>query len=183
MEHPTKASLRAEARKVLAALSADARAAASAAICRRIAALSEWAAAGVVGLYAAHPSEPDLAPLLDAPGKIVCFPKIAGNSLVFHRCETIDHLRPGPWKVLEPDPRHCPVVPASEIDLFLIPGLAFTRAGGRLGRGAGHYDRFLSTVPQRTPKLGVCFHAQLVPALPLEIHDHGMDRVITEQPR
>ncbi len=108
--------------------------------------------------------------------------RVSGTSLEFHRCQAIDHLRAGPWNLLEPDPQHCPVVPASEIDLFLIPGLAFTRAGGRLGRGAGFYDRFLSSVHPGTVKLGVCFHAQLVSAMPLEIHDHEVDRVITEQP-
>ena len=180
MERPSKASLRAQARKVLAALSPDARAAASAEICRRIEVLPEWAAARIVAFYAAQPSEPDLAALLSAPGKTVCFPCVSGSSMEFHRCQSNDLLRPGPWQLLEPDPQHHPLVPASEIDLLFIPGLAFTRAGGRLGRGGGFYDRFLSRVHPRAVKLGICFHAQLLPALPLEIHDREMDRVVTE---
>ncbi len=180
MELPTKSSLRAEARKTLAALSLEERAAASAEICRRIKALPQWIAAGTVALYAAQASEPDLAALLDSPGKMLCFPRVAGDSLQFHRCDSHELLRPGPWQLLEPDPELCPVVPASEIDLLLIPGLAFTRTGGRLGRGGGFYDRFLRHVHPRASKIGVCFHAQLVPALPREIHDHEVDLVLTQ---
>jgi len=180
MDHPTKASLRTHVRKVLAALAPVARAAASAEICRRIAALPEWAAARTVALYAAQLSEPDLAALLLSPGKTFCFPRISGDGLEFHRCHSIGLLLPGPWKLLEPDPRDCALVPALEIDLLCVPGLAFTRAGGRLGRGGGYYDRFLGRVHPRAVALGICFHAQLVPAMPLEIHDREMSCVITE---
>jgi 5-formyltetrahydrofolate cyclo-ligase len=180
MEVSTKVSLRAEARRILSAIPADTRIAASTEICRRIAALPQWASARTVALYAAQPSEPDLAPLLRAPGKKTCFPRTAGSILDFHFCHSGELLRPGPWNLLEPDPVHCPVVPVSEIDLLLIPGLAFTRAGGRLGRGGGYYDRFLSRIHPRAVKIGICFHAQLVPELPLEIHDHAVDHLITE---
>ena len=180
MATTTKASLRTQARKAVAALSPAVRAAASAEICRRIEALPEWAGARTVALYAAQASEPDLAALLDAPGRSYCFPRISGDGLEFHRCNSMDLLLPGPWQLLEPDPRRCPVVPALEIDLLCIPGLAFTRAGGRLGRGGGYYDRFLGRVRPEAAALGICFHAQLVPAMPLEIHDREMSRVVTE---
>jgi 5-formyltetrahydrofolate cyclo-ligase len=180
-ENLTKSSLRAEARRSLAALSPDARASASAKIFRRIEALPEWAAAGAVASYVAQPSEPDLSALLrNAAARTFCFPRISGDSLEFHRCHSVELLRPGPWKLLEPDPQYCPIVPVAEIDLILIPGLAFTRAGMRLGRGGGFYDRFLARVHPRAIKLGICFHAQLVPALPAEIHDREVDCVITE---
>lgn len=180
MKHPAKASLRKEARKRLSALSAETRSAASAEICRRIAALPEWAAARAVALYAAQPSEPDLAPLLDAPGKTTSFPRVSGDILEFHRCHCRDLLLPGPWNLSEPDPRHCPIFPVAEIDLLLIPGLAFTRAGERLGRGGGFYDRFLARVQPRAVPVGICFAAQIVPAMPVEIHDRQVNLVITE---
>jgi 5-formyltetrahydrofolate cyclo-ligase len=177
--HPAKASLRTQARQALAALSPEARAAASAEICRQIAKLPEWAAARTVALYAAQPSEPDLSPLLASPGKAACFPRVSGDTLEFHRCDSKAVFRPGPWNLLEPGPDQ-PAVPPAEIDLLCIPGLAFTLTGGRLGRGGGFYDRFLARVHPRAVKLGICFHAQLLPALPLEIHDHEVDLVITE---
>ncbi|HEX4085602.1 MAG TPA: 5-formyltetrahydrofolate cyclo-ligase [Chthoniobacteraceae bacterium] len=172
--------MRTRAREILAALSREACAAASEAIRRHIGTLAEWQAAGTVAFYAAQPSEPDLAPLLDTPGKEFCFPRTAGAALEFHRCHTHDLLRPGPWKLREPDPAHCPVIPAAGIDLLFIPGLAFTREGGRLGRGGGYYDRFLSRTHPRAVKIGVCFHSQLAPSLPLEMHDLEMDLVVTE---
>ncbi len=180
MEPPTKTSLRAEARRIIAGISAESRAAASAEICRRVISLPEWLAARTVALYAAQPAEPDLAALLDATGRRFCFPRVSGSGLEFHACGSFESLRRGSWKVLEPDPEGCPAVPPSEIDLLLVPGLAFTRTGGRLGRGGGHYDRFLVRVHPRAVKAGICFHAQLVPALPLEVHDHEVDRIVTE---
>jgi 5-formyltetrahydrofolate cyclo-ligase len=176
----TKALIRSEARATLAALSAEARAAASAEIRRRIEALPGWTSTRTVAIYAAQPAEPDLGALLAAPGKVFCFPRISRDSLEFHRCDSNDLLRPGPWKLREPDPRHCPRIDPSEIDLLCIPGLAFTRSGGRLGRGGGFYDRFLARVHPRAVRLGICFHAQLVAELPLEIHDREVDAVITE---
>jgi 5-formyltetrahydrofolate cyclo-ligase len=161
-------------------LGVEARIAASAEIRRRVIALPEWAAARTVGLYAAQGTEPNLNGLLDAPGKTFCFPRVSGEGLVFRRCQSLEQLQPGPWNLLEPDPAQCPVVPAPEIDMLLIPGLAFTRTGGRLGRGGGFYDRFLTRAHPRAVTVGVCFAVQLLDALPLEAHDHEVDCVVTE---
>lgn len=180
MELPTKAALRTQARQTLAALPPEARAVASAQICRRVEALPEWTRARTVAFYAPQPTEPDLSPLLAAPGKAPCFPRVSGDALEFRHCPSKDLLIPGPWNLLEPDPDRCPVIPPTEIDLLLIPGLAFTREGCRLGRGGGFYDRFLARVHPRATKIGICFHVQLRAALPLEIHDHQVDYVVTE---
>jgi 5-formyltetrahydrofolate cyclo-ligase len=90
-------------------------------------------------------------------------------------------LRPGAWKILEPHPERCPVVAVEEIDLIFVPGLAFTRTGGRLGRGGGFYDRFLAGMRPGAMKVGVCFHAQLAGELPMEAHDHEVGVVVTER--
>ncbi|MGA3170511.1 MAG: 5-formyltetrahydrofolate cyclo-ligase [Chthoniobacteraceae bacterium] len=181
MEEPTKQSLRLNARKLLADLSFEARATASTGICRQIMALPEWAAAQTVALYVPQPTEPDLMALLGADGKRCCFPRVRGDDeLDFHECHSPGLLRPGRWRLLEPEPERCPIVPDTGINLFLIPGLAFTRSGGRLGRGSGFYDRFLKRADARAAKIGVCFHPQLVPSLPLEDHDRNMDMVLTE---
>ena len=66
-------------------------------------------------------------------------------------------------------------------DLVIVPGLAFTAAGDRLGQGAGWYDRFLSAVRPDCVSIGVCFAEQLVDALPVEAHDVIMDHVVTDQ--
>jgi len=180
MEQLTKASCRLKARELLAAMSPKARADASARICARIQTLESWTDALTVGLYAAQSFEPNLAALLAVPGKKFCFPRVSGVIIDFHRCDSMDQLRSNSWKLLEPDPDRCPIVPATDLDLFCIPGLAFTRCGVRLGRGTGYYDRFLARVHPQAAKLGICFHAQLLPDLPLENHDSAMDQIITE---
>ncbi len=70
--------------------------------------------------------------------------------------------------------------PPEEIDLMLVPGVAFDPAGRRLGRGRGFYDRYLSR-PDATHiyKVGLCRPGALVPEVPAEAHDVVMDRVAT----
>jgi 5-formyltetrahydrofolate cyclo-ligase len=65
-------------------------------------------------------------------------------------------------------------------DVVIVPGLAFTSNGDRLGQGGGWYDRFLSAVGPECVSIGVCFADQLVDVLPLEPHDVAVDHVVTE---
>lgn len=70
---------------------------------------------------------------------------------------------------------------AEEIDLMIVPGVAFTLRGERLGRGKGFYDRYLSREGFRAQCIGVGFRHQLLQELPTEPHDHTMHRIITAQ--
>ena len=77
-------------------------------------------------------------------------------------------------------------VPESDVaptwpDLVVVPGLAFTSTGDRLGQGGGWYDRFLSQVRSGCTTVGVCFAEQVVDSLPLEAHDVAVDHVVTDQ--
>ena len=64
-------------------------------------------------------------------------------------------------------------------EVLLVPGRAFSREGGRLGRGGGHYDRYLSHFAGL--KIGLCFEEQIVKSIPLESHDIPVDWIITER--
>jgi 5-formyltetrahydrofolate cyclo-ligase len=66
-------------------------------------------------------------------------------------------------------------------DVVIVPGLAFTTAGDRLGQGGGWYDRFLSKVRPDCTTIGVCFAEQIVDALPVEAHDVSMDHVVSDR--
>ncbi len=66
----------------------------------------------------------------------------------------------------------------ADIDLIVVPGVAFTAAGARLGRGRGYYDRYLSQPEMRAYTVGVCYAHQIVDALPSEPHDVAVERVI-----
>ena len=70
-------------------------------------------------------------------------------------------------------------VPESEIDLIIVPGVAFDRQHNRLGRGKGFYDRLLSTLD--VPKIGICYDFQLKDQIPAEPFDRKMDLIITEK--
>ena len=66
-------------------------------------------------------------------------------------------------------------------DVVVVPGLAFTAAGDRLGQGGGWYDRFLSRVRADCITIGVCFAEQILDMLPVEAHDVTMDHVVTDR--
>ena len=77
------------------------------------------------------------------------------------------------------EPRSVVPVAIDEIDAALIPGSAFDRSGGRLGFGAGYYDRFLSEF--QGVRIGICHDFQLLPSVPQLPHDAAMDMIITEK--
>ena len=66
------------------------------------------------------------------------------------------------------------------IDLVLVPGIAFTRAGARIGRGAGFFDRFLAHRAARAIKIGIAFSFQIVESIPLDRYDVKLDLVVSD---
>ncbi|MGR8933027.1 MAG: 5-formyltetrahydrofolate cyclo-ligase [Gammaproteobacteria bacterium] len=93
-------------------------------------------------------------------------------------------LVPGLWGILEP-PRHRwaeagKEVDPRELDLIMVPGVAFDPQGGRLGNGQGYYDRLLQRVRTDTVLTAVCYEAQLFNRIPMDTQDIYMDYVITE---
>ncbi len=141
---------------------------------------------GPVACFHAIPGEPDLKTAileLEQDGSEVAFPAIAGDGLHFYKVENIekstDHWTDGPYGLREPNPKLAHEVPLSQLDTVLVPGLAFDRKGGRLGRGKGFYDRALQNF--KGTKVGVAFSQQLSKEeLPMESHDIRMDVIITE---
>ena len=84
----------------------------------------------------------------------------------------------GPYGILEPK-RKIPI-PIEDIDMVIVPGIAYDRKGNRLGRGAGYYDRFLKVLPKDILCIGLAFSFQLKKYLPcLELHDLAVDKVIS----
>jgi 5-formyltetrahydrofolate cyclo-ligase len=84
----------------------------------------------------------------------------------------------GPFGAGEP-PAHLPELAAADVGCVVVPGVAFSLDGHRLGRGGGHYDVTLGRMP-RVPRVGVAFDAQVVPTLPHEPHDVPLDALVTE---
>lgn len=100
----------------------------------------------------------------------------------FRNMENLSLAIEGAFKIREPDPDRCPLVPPGDAEIILVPGVGFDpENGNRLGRGKGHYDRYLGQVRQQSPNVtvvGVCFDCQLG-EIPSEPHDQPMDRVVS----
>lgn len=134
--------------------------------------------------YVSVRNEPDtrnlIHDLLDMD-KHVCVPRInADGQMHAHRIHSLDGLVPaGPEYFNIPvPPDDAPIEPLPGVTI--IPGLAFTQTGQRLGMGGGHYDRYLANHPDTIP-LGLCYDWQVLDALPSEQHDRSMRMLVTEQ--
>ena len=89
-------------------------------------------------------------------------------------------LIPGPRGVLEPDPGRCKLVPLENIDIAIIPGIAFDEKGGRIGTGKGYYDKLIPDLSVTTRKVALSLECQILQQVPMESHDKHVDIIITE---
>jgi 5-formyltetrahydrofolate cyclo-ligase len=107
--------------------------------------------------------------------KRIVLPVVVGEELELRPYEGREHMRVGAYGILEPDTT--PLTDYNSIELAVIPGVAFTSSGARLGRGKGYYDRLLPKI--RARKVGVCFPFQMLDNIPVEQFDIVMDMVVT----
>ncbi len=186
-----KSRLRKHYLALRAQISPDDAARKSLAVARAVLSLPDYRSARTVMAYSALPGEVEAGAIISAAlgeGKRVCLPKVRRPPRHLRQelvaCLVDDYpgdLEPGAFGVLEvPDGREM-VIPPAEIDLMLIPGLAFDLCGIRLGYGAGYYDRFLADPAVRATTVGVCFMVQLAQILPRAPHDRKVQYVVTEE--
>ena len=160
--------------------------AAGAAIADRLASSPLWQEAARVGVFASRSDEVDTSAFIERAflaGKQILFPRTTDAAgLEFARVADPSQLQVGRFGIREPSPK-LPVARLGQRTLLLVPGLAFNRDGGRLGRGGGYYDRALSGFRDREHRpitIGVGFFFQLVervPMMPLDVH---LDGVVSE---
>lgn len=107
-------------------------------------------------------------------GKTILLPSVVGDDIELHVYE--GRTKTGPFNISESEG---PLfTDYGQIDLAVIPGVAFDHEGNRLGRGKGYYDRFLPRLTCKT--IGLCLTYQLLPHIPTEGHDRKVEKVITE---
>ena len=142
--------------------------------------------AGVVSAFWPLPGEVDLRPLLRrlaSRGVTVALPVTASAPgeapRLVHRAMEGELVR-GRFGVMEP-PAGAPAVDPREVSVAVVPGLAASREGIRLGYGGGFYDAFLASTPAL--RVGVVFRACVVDALPAEPHDARLSVLVTESGR
>lgn len=108
----------------------------------------------------------------------------AGELELFH-LKHMEELAVGMYKILEPKPelRGLPErqLAPTELDLVMVPGVAFDRSGARMGHGKGYYDKLLQHARPDAPLVALAFECQLFPEIPTAPHDVFMDQVITEK--
>lgn len=114
------------------------------------------------------------------PAWKLALPRIDSGRMTFHRIAALDGLTKGAHGVLEPAVGEGTLVLPGEAAVVLVPGMAFDRKGGRLGRGGGFYDRLLVEGHLHARRIAVCYACQVVERVPVEPHDMEVDAIVTE---
>ena len=182
----TKKSLRQEMKARLSAQTAVERAVKSLEIKKKLFELPVFRRSKCVWFYVSLPEEVETLPMICealGAGKKILVPltDLENKKLsLFEIRDPEKELRPGVLGIREPDRDLAHPAKIEEADCVIVPGLAFDKAGHRLGRGAGLYDRSLAKLSPRVPKIGLAFSFQIFPEIPQEDHDQTLDVVLTD---
>lgn len=173
----SKAEIRKSAKSAVKSLSLNQKESKSALIFKRILELGAIQGAQCVAIYASLPDEVFSYKAIEslATTKRVVLPRVAGDDMDFYPYLP-GTLETGAFGISEPQVGDA--VSPAEIDVIVVPGVAFTAEGKRLGRGKGYYDRYMSRDGFRATKVGVCYAEQIAEEIPTEPHDITMDIVI-----
>ena len=152
-------------------------------ILEKLLAVTEFQKSKTILFYASFDGEVDTWPMMKRAlnlGKQIALPKIIPTQkkiipMLISDLQTDLYL--GPYGIRQPLDS-CRPVKVEELDLVVVPGVAFDRRNRRLGRGGGYYDRFLADLSPQTPKIGLAFDFQIVDRFPVDAHDVAVTRVI-----
>ena len=145
----------------------------------------EFKKAKLVMFYVSLEDEVDTLAMIDEAlemGKRVCVPVILKEEKRLIASEIRDRekeLECQHFGICQPKKGFLREVPLEDIDVVIVPGVAFDKSNLRLGRGHGYYDRFLCCLPKRTKTIGLAFDFQVVDALPKDPHDIPVSKLIT----
>ena len=130
--------------------------------------------------YASFGSELNLWPLnkILAKQKRLILPRVHNGYLTIYHVEDLSTLVLSTYGILEPDTNYCKKATATDIDIILVPGLAFDFSNHRLGYGKGFYDCFLTSLNPAPETLGVGFQQQMISQLPNTSHDYSLNSLI-----
>jgi len=184
MSENEKQILRKHIRDMLAAMKTEALAAKSRLAVQQLITLTEFRQAAVVMIYLSTEREVNTVPLAKASweaGKTVLVPKvnITDRHMIALECKSLHRgLIASSYGILEPTDGEAH--PIESIDLIVVPGLAFDRAGHRLGQGEGFYDRFLATPGMRATTVAMAFDEQVLDNVPINGTDWPIDILVTD---
>ena len=176
-----KASLRRQIAEARDDLTPEERRIKSREIEDRLFRLPEFLEASFILFFASFRSEVETPPMIRRAlddGRRVALPKVKGNELaLFEIREYEKDVSPGAWGIPEPLEKICAAI--DDVDIVIVPGLAFDERGHRLGYGAGFYDRLLASFSKMTAALA--FEIQIVKHIPAVEHDVPVKKIVTEK--
>ena len=151
---------------------------------KKLFSLPEFKKAGLVMFYASKPEEVDTSDMIREAlemGKRVALPRCTGQGDIVPKeiKEIHADLEKSSFGIYEPRQSQ-EDVRLEEIDLVVVPGVAFDKKQNRLGRGKGYYDRFLKKLPKKTFRAGLSFRLQITENLPKDLQDIPVSKVITD---
>lgn len=178
-----KQAQRTAARAARKALAAPQRAAANAALCRRVLELEAYRAAHTLLLYAAFGGEANLTAVAaeaTRQGKTVAYPVCGEGFSLTAAVPGADGWAVGQYGICAPVPERSTLLQPEQLDLVLVPCTAFDADCYRVGMGKGYYDRYLPRCTQAV-KIGVALEVQRVPRAAVDDHDQRLDAFVTER--
>ena len=136
-------------------------------------------------IYVSVNSEADTRKIIEkalTDGKTICVPKVISKKqgMIAVKINSLDELSPGAYNIPEPS-KYDKQFDGHDIDLILLPGLAFDECGGRIGYGGGFYDRFISNTGEDTVKIGLAYEFQIFDKVICFEYDAVIDGIITEK--
>jgi len=176
IEESEKAKIRRRIRNKKNVLSDMEKSQSSIAVFEKIEALSEFINAKSVLLYWSLPDELPTHNFIVkwSSKKQMLLPMVKGEKMLIKPFTSADELRKSDMGIWEPDAQKEYL---RQIDLVIVPGIAFDRNKNRLGRGKGYYDRYFNN--KNITKIGICYDFQLLEIIPTEPFDVRMDKIIT----
>ena len=152
-------------------------------ICKNLEQTTIFQNAECIAFYYSTPAEVQTIACIEKryTQKKIVLPIVKGENLAFYEYKGKDTLKKSMFGIMEPIIENTDeqAIPPENIDIFIVPGVAFDHKYNRIGHGKGFYDRLLSEIQK--PKIGLCFSYQLLDNIPTEKHDIKMSMVITEE--
>lgn len=181
----SKNNIRAAVISMRDGLDADIRADYDRKIFNRLIDSSLYHDAGVIFTYVSFNSEVDTRKLIEHSlkcGKKICVPRINRDSkaMEVYYISAMEDLAPGYFGILEPN-EGCARAKSRDMDLVIMPGLAFDRRGNRIGYGRGFYDRYLLAEGVSAKKIALAYHFQVMDRILSWDYDVRVDGIITDE--
>ncbi len=153
-------------------------------ILKKLFSIPEFRKSKIILFYASFDGEVDTFEMMKQAlklGKKIALPAIIQKKkkIIPALIQNPEHdLDLGPYGIKQPRFDKSRRIPLDEIDMVIVPGVAFDKRNYRLGRGEGYYDRFLKNLTHKIPSIGLAFDFQILDFLPIEKHDIPVSRII-----